>query len=299
MCPPLPRRAALLLLLALLGAACGDAAGAGGGGSSSTGGGDLTLAPQNSTLLVGVNRISIALLDAHQQPVNNATVQLDIDSGGTRVATRPLQWIGPTYDNKPVYNGTAHFAQSGSYTLIAHATMPDGSTHTGRAAVSVTTKSPELPVAFKPPAVAQRIITDAGTRITDLDSGVPPDDWHTTTIAQGLAQHRPMLLYFGEPGFCMSAVCGPVVNILKQLCASYCDKLLFEHIEVRTPPGAQGPFNPAYVAFGLSSEPWIYLVNAGGVVADRFEGPVTLDDLKGAVDGTLAGRVPAVDVTAG
>jgi hypothetical protein len=293
---PRLRRPALLALLALLCAACGDAAA---GGGAQSGGGDLTVAPQNSTLLVGVNRISIALLDAHQQPVNSATVSLEIDSGGARVATRPLQWIGPTYDNKPVYNGTASFAQTGTYTLVAHATMPDGSTRSGRADVSVTTHSPELPVSFKPPAVSQRILGDANTKPSDIDSGVPPDDWHTTTIAQGLAQHRPMLLYFGEPGFCMSEVCGPVVNILRQLCATYCDKLVFEHIEVRTPPGAQGPFNPAYIAFGLSSEPWIYFVNAGGVVADRFEGPVTLDDLKSAADGTLAGRVPAVDVAAG
>ena len=289
------RRLAAVSLLAVLCAACGDAV----GGQGSGGSGDLTVAPQNSTLLVGVNRISIALVDQNQKPVNNARVTLEIDSNGTAVASRPLQWIGPTYANKPVYNGTAKFAQSGRYTLVAHATMPDGSTRSGRADVSVTTQSPELPVSFKPPAVSQRIATDPNTKLSDVDSGVPPDDWHTTTIAEGLAQHRPMLLYFGEPGFCVSEVCGPVVDILKQLCTSYCHKLLFEHIEVRVPPGAQGPFNPAYVAFGLSSEPWIYLVNADGVVADRFEGPVTLDELRSAADGTLAGRVPAVDVTAG
>jgi len=294
---PSSRRSALLAVLALLCAACGTtASGSGGGG---TAGGDLTVAPQNSTLLVGVNRISIALLDSRQQPVNGATVSLEVDAGGSRVESRPLDWIGPTYDDKPVYNGTASFPRSGAYTLVAHAVLEDGTVHSGSAQVNVTTKSPELPVGFQPPAVSQRIITDPNTRITDLDSGVPPDDWHTMTIAQGLAQHRPMLLYFGEPGFCVSQVCGPVVQILEQLCKTYCDKLVFEHIEVRIPPGAQGPFNPAYVAFGLSSEPWIYFVNAQGVVADRFEGPVTLADLTPAADGTLAGRVPAVDVTAG
>ncbi len=294
--PIAPRRSALLALAVVLCAGCGQGAAAGAAAGTA---GDLVLSPQNSTLLVGVNRISVALLDAHQQPVNAATVTLEIDSGGRAVASRPLDWIGSTYGNKPVYNGTASFPQTGTYTLVAHARLSDGSDHTGRADVNVTTHSPELPVGFQPPAVSQRIVTDPNTTITQIDSGVPPDDWHTMTIAQGLAQHRPMLLYFGEPGFCMSAVCGPVVSILRQLCTSYCDKLTFEHVEVRIPPGAEGPFNPAYVAFGLSSEPWIYFVNAAGVVADRFEGPVTVDELKGAADGTLAGRVPAVDVTAG
>ncbi len=32
-------------------------------------------------------------------------------------------------------------------------------------------------------------------------------------------------------------------------------------------------------------------------IADRFEGPVTIEQLRAAADGTLAGRVPAVDVT--
>lgn len=292
---PSPRRPALLALLAVVLAACGQGAGAHGGG----GGADLTLDPQNSTLLVGVNRISVALLDAHQQPVNNARVTLEIDSNGKQLASRPLDWIGPTYANKPVYNGTASFAQSGTYTLIAHATLQDGTAHTGRAQVAVTTHSPELPVGFQAPHASQRILTDPNTRITDVDSGVPPDDWHSTTIAQGLDQHRPMVLYFGEPGFCVSEVCGPVVGILEQLCTSYCDKLTFEHVEVRVPPGADGPFNPAFTAFGLTSEPWVYFVNSAGVVADRFEGPVTLDELKGAADGTLAGRVPAVDVSPG
>jgi hypothetical protein len=295
---PLPRprrrRLAAVAGLAVLCAACGDAATGQAGPAA-----DLVVAPQNSTLLVGVNRISVALVDQRQQPVNGARVTLDIVSGGTTLATRPLQWIGPTYANKPVYNGTARFPHSGAYTLVAHATLADGSTRTGRVDVSATTHSPELPVSFKAPTVAQRILTDPNTTPSDIDSGVPPDDWHTATIAQGVAQHRPMLLYFGEPGFCATAVCGPVVGIVKQLCATYCDKLLFQHIEVRTPPGAHGPFNPAYVAFGLSSEPWIYLVNSDGVVADRFEGPVTLDELRGAAEGTLAGRVPAVDVTAG
>jgi hypothetical protein len=294
---PRPRRPALVALCALVLAACGQAAQ--GGGSGGTGGGDLTLAPQNSTLLVGVNRISVALLDARQQPVNGARVTLEIDSDGAAIASRPLDWIGPTYDNKPVYNGTANFPRSGTYTLVAHAILAGGSSRSGRASVTVTTHSPELPVGFKPPSVSQRILTDPGTKVTDLDSGVPPDAWHTVTIAQGLAQHTPMLLYFGEPGFCVSEVCGPVVSVLEKLCTSYCDELTFEHIEVRVPPGAQGPFNPAYVAFGLTSEPWIYFVNAAGVVADRFEGPVTLDELKGAAEGTLAGQVPAVDVTAG
>ncbi|HEX4578390.1 MAG TPA: hypothetical protein VH498_00160 [Candidatus Dormibacteraeota bacterium] len=55
--------------------------------------------------------------------------------------------------------------------------------------------------------------------------------------------------------------------------------------------------NPAFRAFGLPSDPWVYFVNSAGVVTDRFEGPITLDELQGAAAGTLAGRVPAVQLS--
>jgi hypothetical protein len=49
----------------------------------------------------------------------------------------------------------------------------------------------------------------------------------------------------------------------------------------------------------LKTDPWIYFVTRSGIVSDRFEGPVTVEELRGAADGTLAGRVPAVDIPAG
>jgi hypothetical protein len=132
-----------------------------------------------------------------------------------------------------------------------------------------------------------------------VDSGNPPDAWHAATVADGLAQHRPMVLYFGEPGFCKSRTCGPTVQILQQFAKTYGDRLLIEHIEDHFPagPDESAQDNPGFTAFGLATDPWIYFVNADGVVADRFEGPVTVSDLSTAADGTLAGHVPAVQIS--
>ena len=107
-----------------------------------------------------------------------------------------------------------------------------------------------------------------------------------------------MVLYIGEPGRCVSQTCGPTVQVLEQIYPQYQDRILFEHIEVHYPAQANS-FNPIYAAFGLTSEPWVYFVNSQGVVSDRFEGFVTADELRTAADGTLAGRVPAVDLPVG
>jgi hypothetical protein len=132
-----------------------------------------------------------------------------------------------------------------------------------------------------------------------LDSAQPPDDWHSQTVADGVRNHRPMVLFFGDPAYCPSRTCGPTHDILEQLCAVYCNRLLFEHIETYYPAGppSTSKVNPAFTAFGLTSDPWVYFINANGVVADRYEGPVTLGELEQSAAGTLAGRVPAVPLS--
>jgi len=265
----------------------------------------LNVQPQNSTLLVGVNRISIALLDGRATPVTAANVSVQIVApGGASIGVRPLEDIAPVYGGIPVYVGIATFPSAGQYNYVVTGTSSSGSPVSGNAYVTVAARGPELAVGMSVPAIAQKVVTDAGVTLSMVDSGVPPDTWHDVTVAHALAAHRPMVLYFGEPGFCPSKTCGPTVAILKQLCTQYCAQLSFQHIEDDIPPGPAFvqpnalPNNPAFLAFGLRSDPWVYFVNSSGVVTDRFEGPVTLDQLTGAAAGTLAGHVPAVSLGA-
>ena len=299
--------------LALLVAACGSDPSAGtacpvGSGGCASGAAvqaNLFVAPQNSTLLVGVNRISVALLtnDSAKNPVVATNVSVDIvDPSGRTIVTRPLENISSVYGGIPIYVGIAQFPRAGQYNLLVHGTSDRGAVN-GNGFVTVATSGPETPVgAHVPTPARQAVLTDPDVTISMVDSGVPPDTWHDQTIAQALAAHRPMVLYFGEPGYCPSKTCGPTVAILKQLCSEYCTQFSFQHIEDDIPPGPafinnSAPNNPAFQAFGLQSDPWVYFVDSAGVVADRFEGPVTLSELQGAAAGTLAGHVPAVSLT--
>ena len=265
----------------------------------------LNVQPQNSTLLVGVNRISIALLNGQSTPVVAANVSVKIvGPSGTTASPRPLEDIAPVYGGIPVYVGLANFPSPGQYDYLVNGTDSSGELVTGNAFVTVVAKGPELSVGMPVPALHQEVVTDPGVSLSQVDSGVPPDTWHDVTVAQALAAHKPMVLYFGEPGYCPSKTCGPTIAILKQLCTQYCAQLSFQHIEDDIPPGPAFvqpnayPNNPAFLAFGLRSDPWVYFVNSAGVVTDRFEGPLTLDQLQGAAQGTLAGRVPAVSLSA-
>jgi len=300
-----PRRHACIaaagVALAMVAAACG------GGGTAAPAGATETLAvsPQNSTFLIGVNRLSFALTTPDTKAVIGAVASWDLQRrGGTPVAHGTLQFIGPEYGQIPVYLGVGKFPETGEWEFLVRANMPGGSALDGHAFVNVTTQSPELPVGFsvtKATNLKQRVARDVAGDLTQLDSAVKdgkadPDAFHDASIQDGLDQHKSMVLYFGEPGRCVSQTCGPTIQVLAKLYPQYRDQFLFEHIEVHDPASGNA-FNPVYVAFGLQSEPWVYVINSQGIVSDRFEGPLTVEQLKGALDGTLAGKVPAVDVS--
>jgi hypothetical protein len=259
---------------------------------------NLNVQPQNSTLLVGVNRVSVALLDGRQSPVAATGVSVDIlNPAGQSIGTRPLQNISAVYGGIPVYVGIAQFPTAGQYEFVVTG-HGAGGTVDGHAFVTVASSGPEIAVGAHVPALHQAVLTDPGVTLSMVDSGVPPDTWHDQTIVGALAAHKPMVLFFGQPGFCPSKTCGPTVAILKQLCTQYCGQFSFQHIETDFPASTNQVFNnPAFRAFGLPSDPWVYFVNSNGVVTDRFEGPITLTELQGAAAGTLAGHVPAVSLS--
>lgn len=306
------RRLAIPTLLAALSlAACGEAA----GGAVSTapsaaavpGDDSLQVSPQNSELVLGVNRVGFAVLDAAGKPVLHATLAVDVQPrGGPAFEHLTAQFIGPEYGDIPVYLATATFPSVGEVMFVVHATLADGSAHTGHAFQNVQNTSHELPVGHavsEAGNLRQKVAADVGGDLTRLDTNVTggkatPDSFHDHTIADGVAAHMPMLLYFGEPGRCVSGTCTPTINVVKKLAAEYGDRIWVEHIEVHYPADAE-TFNPVYTAFGLQSEPWIFFVNSQGVVSDRFEGPVSIDQLRSSAEGTLAGRVPAVSVATG
>jgi hypothetical protein len=286
-------------VLAALLVGCGETEATSTPPSSDQGPVALTVQPTVTELLTGTDRIGIALLDKTGTPVTGAQVSMEVQGIGGVDEHRPLRNIGPEYGGIPVYTGTATFPQVGVYKLLVTATLSGGRRGVGTISVRVSDKSPGLTIGAHAPAVRQPILGDPGVTIAQIDSGNPPDAWHNATVADGLAQHRPMVLYFGEPGFCKSRTCGPTVQILQKFAQTYGDRLLIEHIEDHFPAGPDegAKDDPGFTAFGLATDPWIYFVNAQGVIADRFEGPVTVSDLASAADGTLAGRVPAVEVS--
>ena len=288
-----------LLAIAVVAAACGST-GTAPVTPAPAAPGSLMISPQNDHLTAGRNRLSLVIQDHAQLPILGAAATVEVRSDpATQGRTTPLSFVGADFSDLPIYTGLITLPHAGSWLLLVHVQLASGAHDAGQAFVTAEAVAPmgaastQLQVGDRMPAIAQPVV-GPGVTLSSVDSGIPPDTWHDTTVATGLNAHRPMLVYVGEPGRCLTKTCGDMIVVLQRLCTSVCTRMLFEHIEVHNPADSAA-FSPAWLPFHLAQEqPWVFLVNADGVIADAFEGPAAPEQLAEAAAGTLAGKVPAV-----
>ena len=115
------------------------------------------------------------------------------------------------------------------------------------------------------------------SRASSLDA-IPDAELHQSTVAQALAEKRPVLLVVSTPTYCESRFCGPVTDVVQGLAKDYADRARFVHIEVWKDYRAQAVNAAAaeWIARGEGfNEPWVFLVGADGKVAARFDNVAT------------------------
>lgn len=115
--------------------------------------------------------------------------------------------------------------------------------------------------------------------LSEIDSAAPHDDMHDLTIAEAVRSGKPTLVLFATPGFCETATCGPDLQVAQALEKKYRGRANFIHIETPSNEAAPQAQMPTVQQWGLTSEPWIFLIDRNGRVADRFEGGLTLAEV--------------------
>jgi hypothetical protein len=132
------------------------------------------------------------------------------------------------------------------------------------------------------------------TDVAEIDTSDPPiPGMHTMSIAQAVKSGKPSVIAFATPAFCLSRVCGPTKEMVDEAYQQYKDKANFVHVEpydLEKARSGEGLFPvKAATEWGLESEPWVFVVDAKGIVAAKFEGVVSLDELKAVLDPLIAG----------
>ena len=124
--------------------------------------------------------------------------------------------------------------------------------------------------------------------IHEIETRDPPDDMHNLSVAQALEQEKPFVVVWSAPMFCTSAICGPVLDAAVRIQEKFDYSVNFIHIEpwdletART-EGRLVPV-PEFLEWNLTTEPWVFVIDANGRIHQRFEGLITDQDLTQALE---------------
>ena len=127
--------------------------------------------------------------------------------------------------------------------------------------------------------------------LSDIDTADPPDpEWHRMTIAEAVASGKPVAIAFTTPGFCQTQMCAPMTQELAMLYEKYKDRMIFVHVEpyfldrmrAGQCPNLGECAVPTMEEWGLQTEPWIFIVDAEGKVAAKFEAFVMMGEVEAA-----------------
>jgi len=247
-----------------------------------------------SQLTVGVRRVPIGIVD-HNTPVTDATVHVrafaSVGGGLAQLkdeADAPFR--GEGLQGSGLYVAQLRLDTVGQWLAQITVLRPKAS------AVNLPVPFQVLSVATVP-AVGQAAPRSRNQTLRDvpdasyIDSGSPPDDMHSISIADAIAQHRPTLVVFATPAFCESATCGPQVHAVQLLEPMYRNRLTFIHVEIYRdfkPDPAKRQLTATVQEWRLQTEPWVFLIDGRGTIAAEFEAVTATDELKLAVDQLLS-----------
>jgi hypothetical protein len=153
----------------------------------------------------------------------------------------------------------------------------------GVAAVTVRRSSPVPAVGDPAPRIPTPTLASVGGDAAKIDTRVPPSRLHDVDFADVVGR-RPVALLFATPALCRSRVCGPVADEAVQLQTAYGDRMTFIHNEVYVDNDPSKGLRPQMRAFGLTSEPWLFVIGADGRIAARLEGAFGIDEFRAAIE---------------
>jgi hypothetical protein len=252
-----------------------------------------------SEFVVGPNRFAVGLFKGKGEVVQDAAVHfhyydlsdpaapaLELEADAT-----PLQ----TPDGlTTIYTHEREFERAGEWGVEVQAHFPDGSAAIKRIGFEVLADSPTLKPGQMVPALITQTAAEVDNDLSRLTSAVTPNPaFYKLSLSQALASGKPTLLLFATPAFCQTRFCGPAYEQAGELESRYGDSVNFIHVEVYTglpnPAANNWELAPAMAGFGLTTEPWLYLIDAQGKIVYRVEGIFTTAEVERHLSQILSG----------
>ena len=260
---------------------------------------DVRAAIGTIDLAVGPSRFVFALIDQTSQPIRIPLVEatfLFLDA--TPVVTAAQQnvsFVGWPVGRSGAYVANLTFDQPGRWGLVVSAVDEQGNAFRAQQGFIVRPQSSSVGLG----KAAPRSLNKTAGRVEDLaaittDPSQDPD-LYQITLADAIDSGRPTIVTFATPAFCQSATCGPQVDMVSNVKERHKDQANFIHVEVFDNPLEmdgdinKGRLSPLLEVWGLQIEPFTFVIDGQGLVASKFEGFVTEEELEEALVAVLEG----------
>jgi len=195
-------------------------------------------------------------------------------------------------DLTTAYSAQMTFDQSGFWGLEIDVTV-DGKTYEGvRLKMAVLEDTAEPSIGEPAPRSEQLTLDDVDDVATVSSSTQPIREMLDDTIADALDSGRPVVIAFVTPAFCQTRFCGPVLElVVVPMYEEFKERVEFIHVEPYDLERARstGSLQPVAVVqeWGLLSEPFVFVIDADGMIAAKFEGVMDVAELREAILATL------------
>jgi hypothetical protein len=226
------------------------------------------------------NPFVFGLFTAEQEPISDARAELwAVPESGEPLGPWPAEPSAADVPPGGLYTAPVEYASTGLHEMVV--VTADGSA--GTAAIDVRdAASSELPA---PGEQAQAVATptaDDPLGYERLCTRSEPCGMHEISLDEALAGDTPVVLLFATPAFCQTAVCGPTVDVIEQVRRDF-DDVTFVHCEIFADAGET--LGEPVVAWDLPTEPWMFVIDAGGTIVRRADGPllVVADEVRALI----------------
>ncbi|MDA1348117.1 MAG: thioredoxin family protein [Chloroflexi bacterium] len=259
---------------------------------------ELQIALASTDISVGRNRIAFGLIDRQTGAVRDALVVVSTFFLTDDGPQGPKETVDAVFRKWPVgqsgvFTVEVNFDRPGTWGLGVGVTGADGRPGTGSAGLDVREIGATPPLDSPAPRSNSKTIAD----VEDFDqitTDVDPDpDLYALTIAEAIDSGLPSLVVFATPAYCTTSTCGPQLGVVKDIKKTYGDSANFVHVEVWDNPHeidgdlSRGKLSPTLAEWGLVTEPWTFVLDRNGLVAAKFEGFATTEELEEAMVAVL------------
>lgn len=260
---------------------------------------DLVVAPSEQVFGRGENRYAFGVFTVEGDDIPDAQVALYASEPG-KPAVGPFPAAGASLQTTPafrsqttasdpdaatyVYTTKVDFAKEGQWQILAIVRDDDGKYSVSAVHPASVGRSAEIPApGDRAPVIHTPTAGDVGGHLAKIETRTPPDTMHEVDFADVVGK-RPVVLLFATPALCTSRVCGPVVDIAEQVKSERSDDAAFIHMEIYEDNDPNKGPRQQVLDYGLQSEPWLFVIDAGGKVSTRIEGAFSAAELNAAVD---------------